>query len=232
MVLYETQFKGTAHQLGTSGFLYRSNKLMYDRATSSMWSTLHGTPVVGPLVGKGIKLKRRSVVTTTWGEWRKRHPKTTVLSLKTGFRRDYGEGVAYKNYFNNDRLMFTVPGSDKRLPNKREVLALRSTDGSNATAIDTEFLKKNRIYPVNIGKDKVVVITSISGEARAYYSGNVKFTKWTEPDKLEDSDNSPWTLTEADLIKKEGEMRLKRYPSHQSFWFGWHAQFPKTRLIK
>ena len=66
-----------------------------------------------------------SVVTTTWGEWRKRHPATTVLSLETGADRDYGEGVAYRDYFATDELMFTVPSRDDRLKNKAEVLALR-----------------------------------------------------------------------------------------------------------
>ena len=145
MVLYETRHKGVSHALGTSGFLYRSNKLMYDRETSSLWSTLHGTPVIGPLVGKGISLKRRSVVTTTWSEWKKRHPQTTVLSLDTGHRRDYGEGVAYQDYFSTDEVMFSVPQLDHRLPNKREVVALRSGGPDTAVAVDTEFLKKNRI---------------------------------------------------------------------------------------
>ena len=31
MILYETMHDGVAHELGTSGFLYRSNKLMYDQ---------------------------------------------------------------------------------------------------------------------------------------------------------------------------------------------------------
>ena len=72
VILYKTRFNGINHELGTSGFLYRSNKLMYDKATQSLWSTMEGTPVVGPLVGKGIALKFLSVVTTTWGEWRRR----------------------------------------------------------------------------------------------------------------------------------------------------------------
>ena len=232
MVLYETQHKGKKHQLGTSGFLYRSNKLMYDRVTSSMWSTLHGTPVVGPLVGKGIVLKRRSVVTTTWGEWKKAHPKTTVLSLNTGHRRDYGEGVAYRRYFSNDKLMFTVPGKDKRLPNKREVLAFRADDGSHATAIDTKFLKKKRIYQLKVGKDDVLVVTTASGAARAYYADGLEFKKWNKKSMLEDSNQGLWTMTESALTKEGEEKMLKRYPSHQSFWFGWHAQFPETRLIK
>ena len=74
MILYDSSFGGILHELGTSGFLYRSNKLMYDKATASLWSTLTGEPVIGPLVGKGIELKTLPVVTTTWREWKARHP--------------------------------------------------------------------------------------------------------------------------------------------------------------
>lgn len=52
MILYETRQNGINHQLGTSGFLFRSNKLMYDQATQSLWSTMWGTPVVGPFLDK------------------------------------------------------------------------------------------------------------------------------------------------------------------------------------
>ena len=46
MILYRSAVAGVHHELGTSGFLYRSNKLMYDHATRSLWSTLAGEPVV------------------------------------------------------------------------------------------------------------------------------------------------------------------------------------------
>ena len=52
------------YDLGTSGFLYRSNKLMYDKATQSLWNTIEGAPVLGPLAGKGISLATHHVVTT------------------------------------------------------------------------------------------------------------------------------------------------------------------------
>ena len=54
MILYDSTVGGTFHELGTSGFLYRSNKMMYDKATQSLWNTLQGKPVIGDLVGKGI----------------------------------------------------------------------------------------------------------------------------------------------------------------------------------
>lgn len=126
MIVYGTEYKGQHYELGTSGFLYRSNKLMYDHETKSMWSTIRGAPVIGPLVGKGIELKPLYVVTTTWGKWKQLHPETDVLSLRTGHTRDYGEGVAYRRYFATDRLMFTVPKLDDRLKNKDEVLIIRN----------------------------------------------------------------------------------------------------------
>ena len=232
MVLYETQQNGTNHELGTSGFLYRSNKLMYDKATSSLWSTLHGEPVVGPLVGKGIALERRSVVTTTWGDWKKRHPKTTVLSLETGHQRDYAEGAAYKSYFATDEIMFKVPQLDKRLPNKREVVALRNKESNSAVAIDTEFLKKNRLYTTKVGSDEVLVVTTPKGESRVYQTSGQVFKEWDGWQTLQDKDGQTWTLTEDFLTPAKSDKKLPRYPSHQSFWFGWQAQYPKTRLIK
>ena len=48
-----------------------------------------------------------------------------MLSLETGYERDYAEGAAYRDYFGTDRLMFEVPAADSRLKNKAEVLVLR-----------------------------------------------------------------------------------------------------------
>ena len=67
-ILFETAVAGRPQPLvfGSSGFLYRSNKLMYDRETHSLWNQFLGRAVVGPLTGSGIELKIRPVVITTW----------------------------------------------------------------------------------------------------------------------------------------------------------------------
>ncbi|MDX2266962.1 MAG: DUF3179 domain-containing (seleno)protein [Bryobacter sp.] len=103
------------HQFGTSGLLYESSKLMFDATTKSLWSTLQGQPLIGPLANSGIQLRFANLVTTTWKEWREAHPHTTVLSLETGHRRDYGEGFASRNYFANDELIFEVSRPDRHL---------------------------------------------------------------------------------------------------------------------
>jgi len=234
MIVYDTKFKGKHYELGTSGFLYRSNKLMYDHKTKSMWSTIEGKPVVGPLVGKGIQLKPLTVVTTTWGEWKKRHPKTTVLSLDTGHQRDYGEGVAYRAYFSTDRLMFQVPDQlkDKRLKNKSSVLALRFGSKSNdKVAFSPKFLRKNPVYNHQHEKTKVVILTDKSGASRVYQSDKTNFKKWDQSQTAIDDQGQSWTLTETGLTNPTGKT-LPRFPSHNAFWFGWVSAYPGTQLIK
>ena len=201
---------------------------MYDHATKSCWSTLQGEPVVGPLVGKGIKLKQRYLVTTTWGEWKARHPETTVLSLETGHRRDYGEGVAYRDYFSTDELMFTVPEIDTRLLNKDEVLAFRTEDQQLAIAI--KFLAQKRVHHDQLGEQNIVVLADADGTSRAYDVGTTQFASWNGIDQAVDSTGKIWQVLEDSLVA--GDQSLERMPSHNAFWFGWVSQFPETELVK
>ena len=226
--MYQTEFEGKHHELGTSGFLYRSNKLMYDHETESMWSTLKGEPVIGRLVDKGIKLNRRHVVTTTWGKWKRLHPETTVLSLYPVHRRDYGEGVAYNDYFSTDKLMFKVPNPDDRLLNKAEVLALRN--GDEQVAISIDFLKSNPVHHEAIGKQKIIVLADSDGASRAYEAGGVTFKEFDGASTATDSEGNKWKVAEDKLAS--GDKSLLRVPSHRAFWFGWQSQFPETRLVK
>ncbi len=232
MIVYDATVNGVHHELGTSGFLYRSNKLMYDHATKSMWSTLSGTPVVGQLVGQGIQLKPLYVVTTTWKEWRRRHPNTLVLSLDTGHRRDYGEGSAYREYFGTDRLMFNVPKVDDRLLNKAEVLALRSSGSpEEQLAIDAAFLAKTPVYHDRIGREAFVVLTDKSGANRVYATGAVSFADWDGDTVARDRQGRAWQVHE-DGLAGPGNQKLARLPAHRAFWFGWYSQYPATRLVK
>ena len=230
VILYLTEHDGVNHALGTSGFLYRSNKLMYDQATQSLWSTMRGAPVVGPLAGKGIVLDRGSVVTTTWGEWRRRHPDTKVLSLETGHERDYTEGAAYRDYFATDEVMFEVPVLDTRLKNKDEVFTVLLADHPDEPlAISADFLSTNPIHHETIEGTTFVVLTDPSGANRAYASEEVTFTGFDGDRSVRDSEGETWTMDEHALTTGDGRV-LHRIPAQRAFWFGWYAAFPHTRL--
>jgi hypothetical protein len=188
MILYKTEVNGINHEIGTSGFLFRSNKLMYDKKTQSLWNTLWGRPVIGKLADEDIELERMSIVTTTWGEWKKRHPETKVLSIDTGHRRNYDEGAAYSQYFATDELMFTVPKLDKRLKNKDEVLGIVFIEHPDMPfAVSSSYLFKNSIYQNNIGEKEFVVLTDESGASRVYESKGKKFKEWDQQNSVKDS---------------------------------------------
>lgn len=237
VIPYESVAAGRTWRLGTSGLLYRSNKLMFDEETGSLWSTLEGRPVIGELVDRGIELRSRPVVTTTWGEWKALHPNTTVLSLDTGHERDYTEGAAYRDYFADDTLYFQVPGDDKRLKNKAEVLTfkVRAPDGVTVpVAIAQARLTRQPVYPFETAGRRFLIVTSRRGANRVYALGSsdVAFQTATTPgDVVRDGSGREWRVAEEGLVGPDGTT-LPRASAQRAFWFGWRAQYPETLLVQ
>ena len=164
-------YRSLEYEFGTSGLLYESSKLMFDAKTNSLWSTLQGEPVIGQLANSGITLEFQPVVTTTWGEWRADHPQTSVLSLQTGYHRDYGEGVAYHDYFATQELMFPVSRTDLRLRNKDEVLGIR-LPGKKPLAFSVLYLNKNPKVTYTHEGVALEILTSPHGANRVYRRGH------------------------------------------------------------
>jgi hypothetical protein len=236
VIPYGSEAGGALRTFGTSGLLYRSNKLMFDEETMSLWSSAEGRPVIGPLAGSGLELRDYPVVTTTWREWRAAHPETTVLSLDTGFERDYAEGAAYRDYFATDRLMFTVPRTDRRLRNKDEVLALLVSppdDGERRPlAFAADFLRKERLVASSFAGRQLLVVTTRDGANRVYETGPHRFTRILDDGRLQDSGGRRYTMDEDALRAENGDATvLARLPARRAFWFGWYAQFPDTELV-
>lgn len=234
VIPYKSEVGGRLVKFDTSGLLYRSNKLLYDDVSWTLWSSISGEPVAGPMVGTGLRLTPLAAVTTTWGEWRALHPDTTVLSLDTGFKRDYSEGAAYAGYFATDDLMFEVAETDSRLPNKAEVLAIRfpSPDGDRALAITAEHLQRNPVFQANFAGRDIVVVTSPDGANRVYAASGYRFERTNADGKLVDSTGGTWRATEDLLIPDaDPSAGLPRLTAFRAFWFGWYAQYPDTELI-
>jgi hypothetical protein len=239
VIPYASRHGEDHHHLGTSGFLYRSNKLMFDEKTRSLWSTTYGKPVSGPLVDRGIRLETHPVVTTTWNEWKSQHPDTTVLSLDTGFQRDYGEGVAYREYFATDDLMFNVPRTDARLKNKAEVLILpytvRAAEEGNGrpVAVSANLLREQRMLTLERAGKRLLVLTSKVGANRVYEIGDEDYNRRIDERRIEDASGRVWKVTEDALVpRNEDASPRRRIPAHRAFWFGWYAQHPDTELIR
>ncbi len=236
VIPYKSHVGGVHRTFGTSGLLYRANKLMFDRETMSLWSTLEGRPVIGRLAGQPLTLEALPVVTTTWGEWRAWHPSTTVLSIDTGHDRDYSEGAAYREYFDTDRLMFRVPKLDTRLKNKDEILGVLVPavgGGRQAVAFSAAFLSRTRVHHETVEGRTFVVLTSLRGANRVFEAGAMRMGEWVDADTVRDRAGHRWRVTEEALVPESWNMAsLPRVTAFRAFWFGWYAQFPDTILVK
>jgi len=212
---------------GSSGLLYRSNKLMYDRQTDSLWNQFTGRPVMGPLTGSGIELRVLPVVLTTWAQWRTRHPGTRVLSLDTGFFRNYGPGAAYHDYFASPELMFPALVKDKRLSQKDLIFGVRVPGGVKAWPL-ADF-EGGAVINDHVGFVDLVLIGDPQGRgARAYRSEGRRFDRGATADELR-SGGARWRVSESALEGPQGES-LPRLPGHVAYWFAWAGYFEDAQL--
>jgi hypothetical protein len=253
-ILFETTVGETVFTFGTSGLLYRSNKLMYDRQTNTLWSQMWGEPVLGPLAESGIRLKALPLVATTWGDWRRTHPYTTVVSTRTGFDRDYAR-PPYADYFSSDRLMFPVWKRRDDLPEKELVWTLEVDRARKAWRL--EDLRRRPVLADRVGTREVVLLTDPNAGAVRAYEGlpGDRFVE-VEPgvaaagdhpaapaesvagtesrgilgDLLVTESGRRYRVTEEALVGEEDGARLVRLPGHAAFWFGWFAFHPDTEL--
>ena len=256
--MYSTNIDGETVEFGTSGMLYHSNKLMYDRKTNTLWNQFIGEPALGPLVGSGIKLEILPVTVTTWEEWFAAHPDTTVLNPDTVLNHpeEYGpEWEPYSIYYayrTSPGTMFPVWRQSEELPTKGQVLGLRINDQTKAYPLNS--LKENPVINDSLGGENLVVVSSATGGARAYYRENHSFSLASPPDTstaatpdgdspsltpaedaaptlMVDDGGRQWRVEEAHLVRvDEPARRLARIPSHNAYWFGWYSYYPQTAI--
>jgi hypothetical protein len=221
-ILYDTSVPGRAEPFvfGSSGFLYRSNKLMYDQATKSLWNQFTGRPVVGPLTGSGIELKVLPVTIASWRDWLAAHPETKVLSLETGFDRDYTPGQPYGAYFASEELMFPDLVPDHRLAPKAYVFALRADGHQRAWPLDR--FRDARVINDRVGDLDVVLIgDAATRTVRAYRSQGRAFAAGADAMTVV-ADGEAWRIDEDALLAPDGR-RLERLPGHIAYWFAWQT---------
>ncbi|MGI9352807.1 MAG: DUF3179 domain-containing protein [Rhizobiaceae bacterium] len=226
-ILFETKIDNFPHPLilGSSGFLYRSNKLMYDTYTHSLWNQFTGEPVSGPLADSGIKLKVRPVVITTWKKWQAENPDTTVISKETGYRRDYGTGVAYQAYWDSDDLMFPATVDTTEHKAKDYVFSLRENSVKKAWPI--KYFAGGKVINDTAGEQKLVLIGNEADRTvRAYDSSGIVFSGDGLSDTIK-GDGKTWEITENALVAEDGTS-LKRLAGHIGFWFAWNNYYGET----
>lgn len=147
--VFDRRVGGETREFGISGLLWNSNVLLYDRqedpAQESLFSQVLMRAVTGPAAKAKLTLKLLSSELTTWGDWKREHPETTVLSNETGYARDYAHSP-YAPYFATDRLMFPARQRKKNLRHlkNKEMVLLVSVHGKKRAYALKDILRESR----------------------------------------------------------------------------------------
>ena len=121
--------------LRTSGLLSRSNKVMYELHSRSVFDTFTGRALSGPLHDARVTLKQTSVVASTWGAWKRAHPQTRIVARDGGIGRAYARDPLGGR--DDDGPIFPIGPVDARLPVQERVIGVVARDGA-AVAFSSE----------------------------------------------------------------------------------------------
>lgn len=219
---------GEAVEFGTSGKLYNSNLVMYDRGTESLWSQALGQAIAGEHAG--LKLERVPFDVAYWGDWKQLYPQSKVLSADTGFGRPYGADP-YGDYYASSEIYFPVENQDDRLGPKEIIIGLEN--GGTYRAYRLQQIEDEHVINDSIGDRHVMLASLYPFIARAFdrtVNGEVLDFEYREGRITDRQTSSVWNFEGVAVQGEMKGMRLERLPFDQGFWFEWAAFHPGTEL--
>lgn len=236
---------------GTSGRLYQSNLVMYDRQTKSLWIQFTGQAVAGPFMR--TDLRNVPVQIVAWSEFKDAHGDGRVLSRDTGNERDYGRNP-YAGYDAIGASPFVFDGDpDDRFPPMERVVAVTIDETSKAyryRSLQEAAEDRAAVVHDEIGGRPIVVLYRL-GTSSALDRSDIadskdvgatgvfvpevdgrRLTFEPEADRFfrDRETGSTWNLLgEAMSGELEGS-RLEPVTHDDTFWFVWSTFRPETTI--
>jgi len=248
-VTYVRQINGVDTTFGTSGKLFASALVMYDRATESLWTHFDGRAVVGVLTGAQLESIPSPLL--SWEDFRSAYPTGKVLDFNnTGFRRDYGRNP-YAGYDDEGSFPFLFRGDvDARAVAKQRVVGISIEGESAAFALDFISGGEARATNTSIGEVPVAILWK-AGQSSALdrssipervdvgnvgvfdpvVDGSVLTFAASGADFVDVETSSTWTITGEAIAGPLQGTRLERIDHLDTFWFAWSTYQPETALV-
>jgi hypothetical protein len=171
-IVFERKLDGEVVEFGTSGMLWKSNLVMYNRTevekNESLWSQVLGEAIVGEHTGTKLKIIPSDVV--KYSDWKSLHSGTVVLSQDTGIYSSY-ERDPYGDYYTSEKVSFGVDFEDDRLHPKANVLGIDIDGKFKAYHIDA--LEVGETTDTFNGK-KITINKKTEGEIRMFVGEDKK----------------------------------------------------------
>ena len=243
-----THRDGTVMDFGTSGLLYRSSLVMYDRQTFTLWTHFDGVAVHGVMAGNELTLV--PVSTVSFADFAEAHPNGLVLSRHTGFSRRYGVNP-YLGYDSNGvgGTLHPAPFDDAQAPALARVVVVRGSQDS--VAVFHEHLLTERVVPIVVDDEEVVVFLE-PGTATPLQSGlvalgrdvgatgvfavsadgeSLTFVVGDDGGFVDNETGSTWNIFGHATAGELAGAELRAVEHLDTFWFAIATFRPNTQLI-
>ncbi len=147
-IAFRRTLDGEPTPFGVSGLLRKSDLVMYDRRTETLWQQFTGEAIVGDRAGDELEVVPSQLI--SFRQFADNYPNGRVLSRDTGHDRPYGQNP-YAGYDDINKSPFAYDGpTDDRLPPKEKVVAV-SVDGIH------------KAYPHSTTKEQRVILDTMAG---------------------------------------------------------------------
>lgn len=238
-VVSSRRVRGKPTIFGVSGLLWRSDLVMYDRRTESLWSQLITTAIRGPETGTELGFLPSSL--TTWGEWRDAHPDTQILlpppisdTVVGRTTRAYNRNP-YALVYDSSRQIGVGQETftDDRLHPKEMVLGVRHDGVSRAYPLSV--IKRRGVVNDEIAGLPVVLAVgprdTVFGFVRRIEGQVLRFTIGDEMHLL--AGDSRWRVSTGLAVDGpyEGTQLHRANDRTPMFWFAWLDFYPETDVF-
>ena len=216
-MVYGRELDGRVLDFEASGALLQASLVMRDRQTDSWWSIMSSDAIGGPL--SGAELAELPVgKKALWGEWRREHPETLVLSVDGV---EHVEGNPYDSYLEDDGTFRGIQAEDDRLPAKEPVYAFWL--GDQPLAIAHSDFAGGRLVDVPTSERRLLLFRA---EGAAIYASTEAW--WVEAGAATSEDDVAATLEAA----RSGGSGFHPVGGFDTFWYTWAGVNRGTGLLR
>jgi len=248
-VSYRRVVDGIVTTFGTSGRLYASALVMYDRATESLWTHFDGRAVAGVLTGHVLEPIPSPLL--AWADFKAAFPEGVVLDRDTtGYVRPYGDNP-YGGYDKPDTFPFLFRGDvDGRARAKQRVVGVVVGDVARAWTLEAISGGSALATNATVGDAPVAIFwkagqvsaldTGIPGEGSDVGSvgvfspvvGDRVLTFTSSGEVFRDQQTgTTWDITGSALAGPLAGSDLEQIHHFDTFWFAWSTYQPGTDLV-
>ncbi len=244
--VFDRRVGGRVERFQVSGKLYRSDLVMADRRTRSLWPQLLGRAAAGR--AKGAALAQIAAHVASLASFRESFPTGIVLSRQTGSTRAYGFNP-YTGYLTRTAPFpsFFAPRPDPRLRPMERVVGVSDASGSRAYPVAA--LARTGVFAERTpGRDVVVFwrrgtrsALDDASVARGRYVGSTGVFVAASGGRHLDFEasgsgfrdrqtGSTWTVLGVATAGPLKGRRLQPVTSVEAFWFAWAGSHPGTTI--